>query len=158
MNHNTHESLEHESNPQQLLNLLAADARIKETLLETLQPVIDDARSYMAREDGTSRKDQKKFSLKALYESFGIPSVFTERRNSSRATLEMEVLQRAMREIFDANQLEMVYGYGNIVDNDYFTLQIPERHRGLAQIEGIAQKTKDAPALVHIFNGGEKPE
>lgn len=66
-----------------------------------------------------------KFDLKELYVSFGIPTDFMQRRTLDVA-IKLETLHRMMDKILRENGLQKVLGYGNLSDNDTFTLKPAE--------------------------------
>ena len=89
----TIDSGESQSGSLKLVALINAEAFLKLELLKMLQPVIDNASDYMPDSKGMVRNTQKKFNISSLYESFGIPANFAERRSSSEAVTKMEMLQ-----------------------------------------------------------------
>ncbi len=93
--------------------LLWAENSLREILMKKMKSIMD------------SSSDNMKFDLKELYVSFGIPTDFMQRRTLD-VVIKLETLHRMMDKILRENGLQKVLGYGNLSDNDTFTLKPAE--------------------------------
>jgi hypothetical protein len=105
------------SNTLTLSDLQNAQDKITEAIRAFVQPVIDNPQSYLPGEDGIYPIRAKEINLSPIYESFGIPTDFSQRKTQA-IKAQVSIIYDTFRSVLRSEGLDVDYGYANREDSD----------------------------------------